>query len=52
MNVSIAAVTMFGDILEDKQQLIENSDWMTQEQKNTETVVLNELWSLYNSLMD
>ena len=52
MNVSIAAITMFGDILEDKQQSIENSDWITQEQKNDEIVVLNELWSLYNSLMN
>ena len=52
MKVSLSAVSMLGDLLQEQQQRIEDACPECDEQLQADLRSVAELWDLYQSLMD
>jgi len=51
MNVSLPAITMLGDMLTEQEERINDANLATDEQLERDLEAVNELWTLYQSLM-
>jgi len=51
MDISLSAIKMFGDILTEQEERINDANPATDEQLELDLKAVNELWEVYQSLM-